>query len=149
MNIKKYRNSGIFFGLSRFIPSTRWSLTGYINHKTSSNTKVKQWVIGIAFLGLMLPVIVTLFMARGNRVMQDNLISLFLNFRNIKPTYIVACLVIGILLIGTTAELKAQTITQTISGKVFDDITKESLPFATIVVKDSDPIIRSRFRYRW
>ena len=54
---------------------------------------------------------------------------------------IVIFLVFAIFLLGTSAELQAQSITQTVSGKVFDDLTKEPLPLATIVVKDSNPII--------
>jgi hypothetical protein len=46
-------------------------------------------------------------------------------------------------LFGTSTGLSAQKISQTISGKVFDNITNEPLPFATIIVKDTDPLIGS------
>ncbi len=49
-------------------------------------------------------------------------------------------LVLLIFLIGTT-HTSAQDITQSISGKIYDDITEETLPFANIVIKDSDPLI--------
>ncbi len=63
----------------------------------------------------------------------------FLATRNTK--FIVLGLVLGVIIIGSSAELKAQTVTQTISGKVFDDQTKEPLPFAAITIKDSDPFV--------
>ncbi|SMO91876.1 Membrane protease YdiL, CAAX protease family [Saccharicrinis carchari] len=49
--------------------------------------------------------------------------------------------ILGVFLLGTSIGIPAQEITQTISGKVFDDMTNESLPFATIVAKSSDPLI--------
>jgi hypothetical protein len=53
----------------------------------------------------------------------------------------VVALLLGLFSVGTSSKLSAQEITQTIHGKVFDDITKESLPYATILVKDTDPLI--------
>ena len=141
MNINKYRKTGLFFGLSTLIPSTLWILVGYISYKESSSTIIQHWVIGLAFLGLLTPAIVSMFLARVNRILQLDLRSRLVNFKSIKSTYMIAGLAFGILLIGTSAEVKAQNITQTISGVVFDDITKEALPFATIVIKDSDPLV--------
>ena len=48
---------------------------------------------------------------------------------------------LSMVLLGTSTESFAQGTTQSIVGKVFDEITKEPLPFASIVVKESDPII--------
>ena len=54
---------------------------------------------------------------------------------------VILSVAVVMLSIGSSAELKAQTVTQTISGKVFDDLTKEPLPFAAITIKDSDPFV--------
>ena len=53
----------------------------------------------------------------------------------------VVFIVLGMFIFGKSTGLSAQEITQSINGKVFDDITNESLPFATIIVKDTDPLI--------
>ena len=65
--------------------------------------------------------------------------SSFSAFRNIKSRFRV--FILGVFLLGTSISLSAQEITQSIIGKIFDDITNETLPFATIVVKDTDPLI--------
>lgn len=39
------------------------------------------------------------------------------------------------------ANLYSQSVTQTIRGKVFDQVTQEPLPFANVSIQDSDPLI--------
>ena len=46
-------------------------------------------------------------------------------------------------LIGLTSELLSQSLTQTIRGSVIDKISKTSLPGATVVILNSDPLIGS------
>lgn len=48
--------------------------------------------------------------------------------------------IIGLFLLSQSAYVPAQEITQTIRGKVYDNITNEPLPFATIIVKGSTPV---------
>ncbi len=36
---------------------------------------------------------------------------------------------------------RGKEVAQTINGKVYDNPTNESLPFATIIVVDSDPLV--------
>ena len=80
MNISMYRKTGLFFGLSTLIPWTLWLLAGYISHNESSNTIVQQWVSIIAFMGLLAPVIVALFLAKSNKPIQRDLRSRLFNF---------------------------------------------------------------------
>lgn len=94
MNISTYRKTGLFYGLSTLIPWTLWLLAGYISHIESSSTQVQQWVSIIAFIGLLAPVIVTLFLAKGNRAMQGDLRARLFNFIDIKPTYVVLTIIL-------------------------------------------------------
>ena len=94
MNISMYRKTGLFFGLSTLIPWTLWLLAGYISHNENSSTLVQQWVGVIAFMGLLAPVIVISFLARGNRALQRDLRSRLLNFKDIKSTYIVLTIIL-------------------------------------------------------
>jgi len=94
MNISMYRKTELFFGLSTLIPWTLWLLAGYISHNESYSTQVQQWGSSIAFMGLLAPVIVTLFLARGNTDMQRDLRSRLFNFKDIKSTYIVLTIIL-------------------------------------------------------
>jgi len=49
--------------------------------------------------------------------------------------------IILIMLFGLFENLYSQSITMTIRGKVFDHITQQSLPFATVTIENSDPLI--------
>lgn len=42
---------------------------------------------------------------------------------------------------SSTLKLNAQDISQTIKGTVYDEVTKKPLPFATIVIKNSQPVL--------
>lgn len=49
--------------------------------------------------------------------------------------------VILIFAVFSHVSLYSQSVTQTIRGKVYDNISHEPLPFATIIIKDSNPVI--------
>ncbi|CAM3643667.1 carboxypeptidase-like regulatory domain-containing protein [Pontibacter korlensis] len=51
----------------------------------------------------------------------------------------VAFFVFSMLSLGATTKLLAQDIKRNITGKVYDEISQEPLPFATIVLKSTDP----------
>jgi len=112
MKIEKYNNSVLFYSLSTVI-------TGLLS----------VW---------FLMIVKGFFFTRSDRSLEK-LLTLQLitknSFRKIHPIILilfVSCL---------AAPTYAQTITQSVSGKVFDVITQEPLPFATIVVLNTDPII--------
>ena len=94
MKISMYKKTGLFFGLSTLIPWTLWLSAGYLSHSESSNAIVQKWVSIIAFMGLLAPVIVTLFLARGNSAMQRDLRARLFNFKDIKSTYIVLTIIL-------------------------------------------------------
>lgn len=64
-----------------------------------------------------------------------------LAIKNNLKVIIAVIVFLTICLSVTSKKLSAQEATQTISGSVFDETTHESLPFATIVVKNTDPCI--------
>lgn len=94
MNISIYKKTGLFFGLSTLIPWTLWFLAVYISHVKSYSTAPQSWASVIAFLGLLAPVIVTLFLAKGNKVMLHDLSSRIFSFKGIDSTYIVLTFVL-------------------------------------------------------
>lgn len=68
------------------------------------------------------------------------------NSKQIVPIYrktgiISASVIICLFTFGLPMQSKAQEVTQNISGKVSDNTTHEPLPFANIIVMDSDPVI--------
>lgn len=63
-------------------------------------------------------------------------------FSNIKNTGIASIFIIaGLCLLASPAKSNAQEVTQNVLGKVIDNTTNEPLPFASIFVVDSDPLI--------
>jgi membrane protease YdiL (CAAX protease family) len=60
---------------------------------------------------------------------------------NKNKNFCFVALFIGLLLIGNSTEVFAQDINQTITGKVYDNVTNEPLPFANVIVKDSEPLV--------
>lgn len=89
MNIHMYKKTGLFFGLSTLIPWTLWLIAGYISHIETESTTPQMWASIIAFMGLLAPFIVTLFLARGNKKLANDLRWRIFNFKGINSTYIV------------------------------------------------------------
>ncbi len=89
MNINIYKKTGLFYGLSTLIPWTLWFIAGYISHIETNSTAPQLWASIIAFGGLLAPVIITLFLARGNKKLAHDLKWRIFNFKGINSTYIV------------------------------------------------------------
>lgn len=89
MNISIYKKTGLFFGLSTLIPWILWFSAGYISNIETDSSSLQTWTSLIAFLGLLAPVIITLFLARGNKVMLRDISTRIFNFKGINSTYIV------------------------------------------------------------
>jgi len=94
MNITIYKNTRLFFGLSTLIPWIFWFIAGYISHIDSGSTTPQLWASIIAFLGLLAPVIIILFLVSGNKMMVLDLRSRFFNFKSVNSTYIVLTFVL-------------------------------------------------------
>ncbi len=47
---------------------------------------------------------------------------------------------LGFIFLSSTAQLSAQTLTQTIQGQVYDNLTNEPLPFASVAIINSNPL---------
>ena len=84
-----YRHAALFYGLSTVIPWTLWFIAGYVSHIDSSNNIPEQPASVLAFIGLLAPVGIAIFISRGNRALLSDLKQRFFNFRGIRSTYIV------------------------------------------------------------
>ena len=94
MNLNIYKKTELFFGLSTLIPWTLWFIAGYISHIEIGSITPQLWASLIAFLGLLAPVIITLFLARGNKMLNHDLRERIFNFKEIDSTYIILTLVL-------------------------------------------------------
>ncbi len=94
MNINIYKKTGLFFSLSTLIPWALWFIAGYISHMETGTTTPQLYASIIAFLGLLAPVIITLVLARGNKLMLLDLRNRFFNFKGINSVYIVLTLIL-------------------------------------------------------
>jgi len=88
MGISNYKKTGLFFGLSTIIPWTFWFLAGYISYGEPSSKLISGVSSLIAFLGLLAPVVITIVLARGNKLVKEDLLKRFFNFKEIKLKYL-------------------------------------------------------------
>ena len=94
MNVSIYKKTGLFFGLSTLIPWVLWFIAGYISHMETESTTPELWASIVAFLGLLTPVVIMLFLARGNTIMVQDLRKRFFNFKGVDSVYIVIAFVL-------------------------------------------------------
>ena len=94
VNINIYKKTSLFYGLATLIPWALWFIAGYISHIETGSTAPQSWASLIAFLGLLAPVIITLFLARDNKALAHDLRRRIFNFKGISSTYIVLAVVL-------------------------------------------------------
>jgi len=94
MNINIYNKTGLFFGLSTLIPWVLWFIAGYMSHIDAVDTTPQLCASIIAFLGLLAPIIIMLFLAKGNKELVYDLKNRFFNFKGVDNTYIVLAFVL-------------------------------------------------------
>ena len=122
MNVSIYKRTGLFFGLSTLIPWVLWFVAGYISHIESESEVPQLWASIIAFLGLLAPVIVMLFMAGGNTIMVQDLKNRFFNFKGVDSVYIVLAFLLmpfSILLAQAVSLLFGYSIDQFLLAEAF------------------------------
>jgi len=115
MTISIYKKAGLFFGLSTLIPWIFWFLAGYISNLETDSLAPNNWASIIAFVGLLSPVIITLFLAKNDKRVLHDLSKRFCNFKSVNSTYIVLTLVlmpISILLAQVVSLLFGYSFTQ-------------------------------------
>jgi len=88
MSIKNYKNPGLFFTLSTAFPWILWFVASYVSHAEPGSVYLANLSSVIAFLGLLAPVGVTIYFAKGDKELRDDLKGRFLNFRGIKVKYL-------------------------------------------------------------
>lgn len=94
MNSSIYKKTGLFYGLSTIIPWTFWFIAGYISHVETENSPLQMCANIIAFLGLLAPLIIVLFLAKDNKKLANDLRRRIFNFKGVDSTYIVLTLVL-------------------------------------------------------
>jgi membrane protease YdiL (CAAX protease family) len=94
MNVNIYKKTGLFFGLSTLIPWVLWFIAGNISHIKTESTSPQLLASIIAFLGLLAPVMITLFLAWGNKMIVHDLRKRFFNFKGVDSVYIVLAFVL-------------------------------------------------------
>ena len=92
MDNRIYNRAALFYGLSTSIPWLLWFIAGYISHIESNTGQPQLLASVIAFLGLLAPVIITGFLAKGNKALKTDLNRRFFNFEGIKSTYVLLTL---------------------------------------------------------
>ncbi len=115
MNVSIYKKAGLFFGLSTITPWSFWFLAGYISNLETEGSDANIWASIIAFLGLLSPVIIAIFIVKNDKQIVHDLSNRFFNFKSVDSTYIVLTFVlmpISILLAQAVSLLFGYSITQ-------------------------------------
>ncbi len=130
MNIKSYKHPLLFYALSTLLLWTFWRIAGYLSHQSENESMSFPMII--AFIGLITPMVVSLFLLLPNKELKQDFLSRFLNFDKIKLKYIViSCLLMLTsillaqlisLLFGYSSEQFHITGTYTFTSGVFPSV---------------------------
>lgn len=107
MNISNYNKTGLFFGLSTILPWLFWAIAGYISHLDSNYHLIPQLTSIVAFIGLFAPVLVALFLAKGNKKIAEDMKRRIFNYKDIKIKYL---LISCFLMLGSILAAQAISI---------------------------------------
>ncbi len=88
MNIKMYKNPGLFFTLSTAFPWTLWFIAAYISHAEPGSVYHANLSSILAFAGLIAPIAVILHFVYENRELAEDISGRIFNFKGIKIRYI-------------------------------------------------------------
>jgi membrane protease YdiL (CAAX protease family) len=111
-NVKRYNQTFLFYGLSTIIPWTLWFLAAYVSHNFDQDSQKLSSII--AFLGLLAPFIIALFLILPSKELKQDFFSRFLNLRSIKLRYILAACLLML------ASILAAQLVSTLFGYSFD-----------------------------
>ena len=122
MNFINYKKTALFYGLSTLIPWTLWIIAGYISHFKTESTAPQFWASLISFLGLLAPVVITLFMVGSNKALANDIRRRIFNFKGIRSTYIVLTFILmpfSILMAQAVSLLFGYSMEQFLLAKTF------------------------------
>ena len=88
MIIKKYKHPILFYSLATIIPWSFWFAAGYISHITPYSKQYLEIASVTAFIGLLGPIGVSYWLVRNNSELKADIYRRLLNFKSIKPIYI-------------------------------------------------------------
>lgn len=115
VNVFIYKKARLFFGLSAVIPWSFWFFAGYIGNLETESTALGNLASIIAFLGLLSPIMITIFLAKNDKQVVRDLSRRIFNLKGVGSTYIVLTFVlmpISILLAQAVSLLFGYSITQ-------------------------------------
>ncbi len=90
--IEKYKHPIWFYSLATIIPWSFWFVAGHISHMTPHTNQYLAIASIVAFIGLLGPIAVSLWLIRSDKALWEDIRGRFFNFNTIKPIYIIiAC----------------------------------------------------------
>ena len=91
--LSQYKHPFRFYLFATLIPWSCWFLAGFISHTQPYSSHNLNIASIIAFIGLLGPVSVAYWMIRSNADLKTDVVNRLVNFKSVRPTYIVmACL---------------------------------------------------------
>ena len=90
MNLNKYKHLIPFYLLATLIPWTFWWIAGYVSHLTPASTALTNAASLLAFLGLLAPTIVVLFLIWPDKDLRSDIRGRLFNVRSVKIKYWIA-----------------------------------------------------------
>lgn len=88
MKTKTFNQPVLFYSLSTTIPWGLWLLAAYISHHSPATKTLTNLSSVIAFIGLLAPLAITLYMASAKPALWNDIRKRIFNFRNTKGKYL-------------------------------------------------------------
>ncbi|MCC8146196.1 MAG: CPBP family intramembrane metalloprotease [Bacteroidales bacterium] len=92
--IYRYRNVKLFYFLSTLLPWAFWFLAGYVSWLIPYRESTLEIASLLAFIGLLAPVVVSGLFISKDKVLREDVLKRFFNFKEVPLSYfLLACLI--------------------------------------------------------